>query len=212
MPFRREAGRVVDAPRCQVLARFKVPPVVVRQDDDLVEAVVEPLERMAEVTGEMGALEPEVVFIGRVGPGDDSGAGGKPRPEQGEQQGVLKAGPEDDGVILVAVDVAGEALFKGMRVPQESVRAGACGGGEQGSPGDEPVHHGTPHFLVNVHFMVEKADVLQVQPVRVFQRWAPQAVHADFMLPAQRIHDARQDAGDSPHAEMFPGDETDIHE
>ena len=105
MPFRREAGRVVDAPRCQVLARFKVPPVVVRQDDDLVEAVVEPLERMAEVTGEMGALEPEVVFIGRVGPGDDSGAGGKPRPEQGEQQGVLKAGPEDDGVILVAVDV-----------------------------------------------------------------------------------------------------------
>lgn len=125
MPFRREAGRVVDAPRCQVLARFKVPPVVVRQDDDLVEAVVEPLERMAEVTGEMGPLEPEVIFIGRVGPGDDSGAGGKPRPEQGEQQGVLKAGPEDDGVILVAVDVAGEALFKGMRVPQESVRAGA---------------------------------------------------------------------------------------
>ena len=134
------------------------------------------------------------------------------RLDQGQQEGVFKSGAEHDGVIPLAVDMPGEAFFKGARVPQEGVRAGSGAGGEQRGAGDQPVRRGTPYLLVKTHFMVEKAYPVQVQPVRVFQRGLSQAVHAEVMFPGQRVHDARQHAGDSPHAETFPGDETDLHE
>lgn len=78
----------------------------------MVKTVVEPLERVAEVTCEMRPLEPEVVFIRRMGPGNGPGAGGKARLDQGEQEGVFKPGAENDGVIPLAVDMIGEAFLK----------------------------------------------------------------------------------------------------